>query len=212
MGRPRTFDENHAVASARQVFWTSGYHGTSVGDLSVATGLGKGSLYGAFGNKHELFLRLFDEYCAACEASVAALGDGPDTGALDRAADWLRVAAENATTNGCLLAKGTAELSGADPEVAARAKLAFTTLHDSLTELVAKAQRAGDISADADPVSVAGLLLATHRGIEAMGKAGLPTGALVPIAELAIATVRSKQRGTGRGGRSGVGRGACGSG
>lgn len=192
MARPRTFDENHAAAAAREVFWTSGYHGTSVSDLSVATGLGKGSLYGAFGNKHELFLRLFDEYCAACEASVTALGDGPDADALDRVADWLRAGAQNASTNGCLLAKGTAELSGADPAVAARAKLAFTTLHDGLTELVTQAQRAGDISADADPISVAGLLLATHRGIEAMGKAGVPTDVLVPIADLAIATVRSR--------------------
>ena len=31
--------------------------------IAAATGLGKGSLYGAFGSKHQLYLRIFDAYC-----------------------------------------------------------------------------------------------------------------------------------------------------
>lgn len=190
MGRPRTFDEEEVVAAARDVFWTSGYHGTSVGDLAAATGLGKGSLYGAFGDKHQLFLRIFDEYCAASDASAAALIDGPDDQALDRAAAWLLANARNAGPRGCLLAKGTAELSAEDPAVATRAADAFTTLHTSLTELVRQAQRAGDVDPAADPAALAGLLLAAHRGLEALAKGGMPTELLVAVAEQAIRSVR----------------------
>ena len=50
MARPRTFDEQEVVAAARDEFWERGYAATSVDDLTAATGLGKGSLYGAFGD------------------------------------------------------------------------------------------------------------------------------------------------------------------
>ena len=63
MPRPRNFDEDTVVAAARDRFWGGGYAATSVDDLTAATGLGKGSLYGAFGDKHGLFVRALDGYC-----------------------------------------------------------------------------------------------------------------------------------------------------
>ena len=77
MARPRTFDEHDVVTTARRRFTETGYHGTSVEDLSRATGLSKGSLYGAFGDKETLFRRIFDEYCAAADQNAAARVEGP---------------------------------------------------------------------------------------------------------------------------------------
>ena len=59
MARPRTFDEADVVEAARDQFWNRGYAATSVDDLTAATGLGKGSLYGAFGDKHSLLCLLY---------------------------------------------------------------------------------------------------------------------------------------------------------
>jgi TetR/AcrR family transcriptional regulator, transcriptional repressor for nem operon len=190
MGRPRKFDEQEVVAAARRVFWEQGYHGASVGDIAAAAGLGKGSLYGAFGDKHQLYLRIFEEYCAASDASAAALANGPDETALERAEAWLLAGARNSDRTGCLLAKGTAELSGEDDAVAEGALRTFSRLHAALTEVIRGAQRAGDVAADADPEAVGGLILAAHRGIEALGKAGMTAETLVPIAEQAIAAIR----------------------
>jgi AcrR family transcriptional regulator len=192
MARPRTFDEDEVVAAARAAFRRSGYHGTSVGDLSVATGLGKGSLYGAFGDKHRLYLRIFDEYCTGAEASVARLVDGPDEEALDRAREWLLAGVRGPNPCGCLLAKGTAELSSDDPEVAERALRAFTTIHDALTDVARAAQRAGDVDPTADPASIGGIILATHRGLEALSKGGMTGDVLLPIVEQAIAGLRTR--------------------
>jgi TetR/AcrR family transcriptional repressor of nem operon len=55
MPRPRSFDEDHVLELVRQRFWDTGYAATSLDDLMTATGLAKGSLYGAFGDKHTLF-------------------------------------------------------------------------------------------------------------------------------------------------------------
>ncbi len=44
------------------VFWRQGYGATSVQDLVEATGVQRGSLYGAFGDKHGLLLEALDAY------------------------------------------------------------------------------------------------------------------------------------------------------
>jgi len=56
MARPRSFDEAVVVDAAARCFTELGYAATSVDDLVTATGLHRGSLYGAFGSKRGLFL------------------------------------------------------------------------------------------------------------------------------------------------------------
>src|SRR5436190_19182839 len=55
-GRPRSFDEGEVLEKARAVFWDLGYAATSLDDIARATGLNRPSLYGAFGDKHALYL------------------------------------------------------------------------------------------------------------------------------------------------------------
>src|ERR1700754_2970823 len=90
MARPRKFDETEVVAAARDEFWTRGSAGTSVDDLTAATGLGKGSLYGAFGDKHDLYLRTLDEYIASSLGEVRAQLRDPALSAYARLARHIR--------------------------------------------------------------------------------------------------------------------------
>jgi TetR/AcrR family transcriptional repressor of nem operon len=62
MARVREFDTEAAVEAAMQVFWCRGYEATSVQDLVDATGVGRGSLYAAFGSKEGLYLAALDRY------------------------------------------------------------------------------------------------------------------------------------------------------
>lgn len=62
MARTREFDTDAVVASAMEAFRRTGYEGTSMRDLSEATGLGSGSLYAAFGSKEGLYLAALDLY------------------------------------------------------------------------------------------------------------------------------------------------------
>jgi len=72
VGRRRSFDEGQVLDAVRDQFWAKGYAATSVDDLMKATGLGKGSLYGAFGGKRQLFLTVLDTYAAARVGEVRA--------------------------------------------------------------------------------------------------------------------------------------------
>src|SRR5215470_16292544 len=108
MARPRKFDESRVMQSVRDRFWLTGYAGTSLDDLTEATGLGRGSLYFAFGNKHALFLRTLDEYCEQAVSSTRASVQGPGK-AFDRLSTFVRgttrVIAADAERRGCLMAK-----------------------------------------------------------------------------------------------------------
>src|ERR1044072_4118836 len=120
MARPRSFDETDVVRRARDVFHDHGYAATSVEQLTEATGLQRSSLYGAFGDKHGLFLRAFDQYCEETIGGVVVELSGDDAGALKRLRRHLRTKGSDpvASRRGCMLAGATAELAGEDPDVA----------------------------------------------------------------------------------------------
>jgi TetR/AcrR family transcriptional repressor of nem operon len=193
VARPRSFDETHVLKLARDRFWSSGFAGTSIDEVAAATGLGKGSLYGAFGDKRSLYLRVFDGYCADAVDGTRRALSGPDAGAYERLRGYvLAIAADIAGDTdhlGCLLANGTAELSGQEPAVVDRARRTFGALEDALVECIEQAQRHGDIDPAADARRHGRLLLAVLRGIEALGKAGKDEQSLRSIAETALDTL-----------------------
>ena len=71
-GRPRSFDTEATLAQATLAFWQRGYASTSMDDLSAATGLNRPSLYGAFGDKHALYLQALRLYTEQSNAAIAA--------------------------------------------------------------------------------------------------------------------------------------------
>jgi TetR/AcrR family transcriptional repressor of nem operon len=193
MGRPRTFDEPDVLRRARDAFQDHGYAATSVEQLTAATGLQRSSLYGAFGDKHELFLRSVAQYCDEEMGGVAEELAGDDAGAFARLAEHLRAKASDPTASrrGCLLAKATAELAGEDPDVARVATEAYGIYERALVDCFRGAQAAGDVRDDIEPAAGGALLLAVLRGIEALGRAGQSPAALQAIADSALKSIAS---------------------
>ena len=75
-GRPRSFDTEATLAQATLTFWQRGYAATSLDDLSAATGLNRPSLYGAFGDKHALYLQALKLYTEQSNAAIAKAFEG----------------------------------------------------------------------------------------------------------------------------------------
>ena len=117
-GRPREFDEQQALARARDLFWSQGYEATSVQDLVDALAVQRGSLYAAFGDKRSLYLKAVSLYARENRAQLeAALQTGPVLPALRRMLtqpDTLTGALASATPRGCLIGNTTAQLAPGD--------------------------------------------------------------------------------------------------
>jgi TetR/AcrR family transcriptional regulator, transcriptional repressor for nem operon len=193
MARPRKFAEGDVVAAARDEFWRRGYAATSVDDLTAATGLGKGSLYGAFGDKHGLYLRALDDYIAESLDEVRAQLRDPAFNAYDRLTRHLRAQvkaiAADKSKRGCMMAKSAAELAGFDDAVEKKVERAYASWRDELVACVKEAQRDGDIDATQNPQALAGVLLAFMRGQEALHKGGAKPAQLKAAAEQMVSLI-----------------------
>jgi len=191
MPRPRTFDESDVVAAARDEFWLRGYAATSVDDLTSATGLGKGSLYGAFGDKHQLFLRALNDYIGSALDGIRAQLHDPAYSAYDRLTRHIRaqvkaIAADKAR-RGCMMAKSAAELSAIDDTVERAVERAYATWAAELADCIKEAQRDGEIDKTQNPQALATTVLAFMRGQEALHKGGAKPAQLKSSAEQMIA-------------------------
>lgn len=156
-----------------QVFWSSGYHGTSLPDLLAATRLSRGSLYAAFGDKHGLFLRALDRYIDEALARVDRELD-PRNDALA----GLRVCLEgyvdrtsgSAGKRGCLVVATAMELAAQDVDVEKRVRRFFRAMEARLTEALVRAEAAGELADGVEPETAARLLLCLLEGMRVVGK------------------------------------------
>lgn len=187
--RPREFDEDRVVAAIRQQFWDKGYAATSVDDLMRASGLGKGSLYGAFGDKHSLFLRVLRDYNDANDRMLRERLAAAPRG-IDFVREFVRGASRDSTGDsarrGCLLANSTAELAASMPDVAAEARRSYDATTQILVEAIERAQREGDVDPDAEADRIACAVLAAQLGVGALGRTGMGVDVLAAVAESAL--------------------------
>lgn len=193
MPRPRKFDEPEVIAAAREQFWTRGYGATSVDDLAAATGLGRGSLYGAFGDKHGLFMRALDDYVSTSLDTVRTQLHDASYSAYERLVRHIRwqansVAADE-TRRGCMMSRTAAELGSTDGDVEDKVERAYSTWRSELASTIAEAQRDGDIASTADPQALAGTVLSFMRGVEALHEGGVQPAHLESAAETMIALI-----------------------
>jgi TetR/AcrR family transcriptional repressor of nem operon len=174
-GRPREFDTDVAVERAMEVFWTSGYHGTSLPDLLQATRLSRGSLYAAFGDKHGLFLRALDRYIDEALARLDAELDRRESalaGLRTCVAGYVERTSGANGKRGCLVVATAMELAAHDAEVERRIRRFFKGMETRLTAALVRAQRAGELAAGVEPANVAHMLLCLLEGLRVVGKTG----------------------------------------
>ncbi len=161
MARPRSFNPDEALDLARDVFWRKGFQGTSLDDITAATGLAKPSLYAAFGDKNALFLKVLDRYHERIIANAErVLNDGPS--ARDAIERWLTGFVPFCSgirgSRGCLSINTTAD--GASDQKEVRKKV--ERFNRKLEELLRNRLRADrtQFSDAFDPDSVAHTIMA----------------------------------------------------
>jgi AcrR family transcriptional regulator len=185
MARPRQFDEERVLRAVRDQFWDAGYAATSLEDVMRVSGLGKGSLYAAFGDKHQLFLRALRSYTDAGNGYLREMLDSAPR-ALDALRAFVMAAVSDpdgaSARRGCLMANSTCELATADPEVLAEARRTYETTTALVAECVVRAQGEGDVPPDTDPIETARALLAAQQGLVFMGRTGLDIDKLTATA------------------------------
>src|ERR1700720_4979751 len=119
MAGVKQFDRIEALDRAMAVFWSRGYEATSIDDLVRATGIGRGSLYGTFGDKRQLFLAALDRYWNTVGMEMFAELSDPDARhAIERMFDALiRRASNPKFPRGCLFTNTSLECPACGDEI-----------------------------------------------------------------------------------------------
>jgi TetR/AcrR family transcriptional repressor of nem operon len=194
-GRPRAFDTQRALARARDLFWSRGYAATSVQDLVDELGVQRGSLYAAFGDKHDLYLKavaLYDKENR--EHLQAILQDGPVLPALRRM--LLEPSALTGAPGhpqgrrGCLVGNTTAELVPGDDAARALAAAAYDGFIEVVTAALSRAQATGEVTTSATPEAQARMLLLLFQGSALVSRAQPDRDSLAASIDAAFGALR----------------------
>jgi TetR/AcrR family transcriptional repressor of nem operon len=184
MARPREFDADAALEHAMHVFWNKGYEATSLDDLCKSTGLGRSSLYAAFGDKRGLYFKALERYEAAAQVRVAkALSAGPLRSAL--AAFIGRIIDDIVAgpgRRGCFIGNCAAELSRMDRTAANRVRRSLERTEAVFADALALARDRGEFDASVDVKALAEYLVAGIHGLRLIGKAKPERAVLAGIA------------------------------
>ena len=174
MARTKAFDPESALHDAMLLFWRQGYEATSVQELVDALGIGRGSLYATFGDKHALFLAALDRYSEQVFATLLPplQSGGSARDALDQVfARVLDLATAPSHPPGCLMTNTLAELGLRDTDVAQRLLSNYRQLEDALVEVLHRGQERGEISERYAAPALARFLLTTMQGLRVLAKA-----------------------------------------
>lgn len=172
-GRPRGFDKETALGAAVRIFWSRGYEGSSIGDLSNAMGMPKATLYAEFGSKEVLFLAAVAHYADRKLAPVAAALDTATscTQCLERFFDAvIDLATNDPETPGCLISCVLADAAGSNPRFRAELALRFKFLEERIATSMDRTLCSSGASAAGWPM--AGLIAAIARGLMLKARSG----------------------------------------
>jgi len=188
-GRPRAYEPDVALAKALDLFRKDGFAATSLDDLSAATGMNRPSLYGAFGDKRELYIKSYQRYRDDARAAMIEIfrGELPVRKRLERIyAIALDIYLGGESPRGCFTVMTAASEAVADPDIRAMVLEGFTELDKAFAACFRQAKENGEVPASADPIALSQLASATIHSIAIRARAGVPRKELEAIVKSAI--------------------------
>jgi TetR/AcrR family transcriptional repressor of nem operon len=164
----RQFDEQEVIGIALDVFWRKGLHDATMQDLAAATGVQRGSLYNAYGDKEAIFLRAFDQYAGKfLETAGIALAEGDVEARLRKFFDVIIVnMTSGSPPRGCLTTRTALDAAISSTAVRQRVQ----GLLGRLEQLVGKAINSAPSTIDAN--RLARVVVTFTRGLAVMERAG----------------------------------------
>ena len=195
VGRPRAFDMEKALQKALEVFWRKGYEGASLPDLCEAMGINKPSLYAAFGNKEQLFLKTIELYeNRPCAFFYPALEHATSYEVVKHM--LCGAASANADPDnppGCVIVQGALACSESAAFVKEALIIKRRAGETALCERLQRAKDEGDLPADSDPAALARYIGAVLQGMAIQATSGANCAELKQVAETVLSAWPGKR-------------------
>src|SRR3954451_2138855 len=189
-GRPPAYQPEIALGKALDLFRRDGFAATSLDELSAATGMNRPSLYGAFGDKRELYIKSYQRYREDARAAMIDIfrDEAPLRQRLQRiyaVALDIYLSGESGP-RGCFTVMTAASEAVSDPEIRAMVLEGFVELDKAFAACFRLAKQKGELPDSADATVLAHLASATVHTIAIRARAQVPRGQLEAIVNGAI--------------------------
>jgi AcrR family transcriptional regulator len=185
----RGFDKKAAVAAALHEFWSRGFEGVSMEDLTNAMGVSRPTLYAVFGGKEELFHHALDYYGREQAAFYHEALKGPTAKGVAEVLlrGALKLFSGGPNPPGCLyvthlVARGS-EMDTLRAEMKAGARVGEAALQKRFERAV----REGDLRPGTDPAGLAYMLMALVQGLAVQASSGAPRDMMERMVDAALA-------------------------
>jgi len=180
MARPREFDRQEVLAKATLLFWEKGFAETTLDELDRVTGLHRGSIYNAFGDKRQLYLTCLDFYGEReMAAAVALLAGAPAPKAVRQLFGGLvHAVVKDGKRRGCLLCNASVDEAPYDRDVEVRVLAHIGSLRRAFSQSLSAHRAPGTAAERAALRRLADHLTASYMGLWVLAKAGFPEAVL----------------------------------
>jgi TetR/AcrR family transcriptional regulator, transcriptional repressor for nem operon len=191
MARLREFDLDEVMEAVINAFWEQGYEATSLADLMAVTGLQKGSIYKAFGDKRSLFLKALQVYLDRQYSLIRETLGQPDP--KQAIAGMFQFLADSTSrgSKGCFAVNSMMEMAPHDPEVANMLEYQYSRIGKLLEKTIANGQKTGLFRQDLSAQQLQQMLLVTANGTLASSRAAFLKPHLPNIAESVLAVLKA---------------------
>jgi len=188
MAGTRQFDTQQVLDDALVVFWDVGYEAASITDLTEATGLGRGSLYGAFKNKEGLFLAVLDHYLERSRLDFFnALENSDLLAAIKSAFDvFIKNLTSEFSQSGCLLVLAAENSEIKSKRIRKKVVQAFSDEEQAFYDRLKRAKEEDLINPALDLRSLARFLSAQTRALGITARISSDPQALRDIVDVVL--------------------------
>jgi len=188
MVRPREFDRDAALEKAMLLFWEKGFAATSTDNLVKAMGIGRQSLYNAFGDKRQLYLEVLQSYRQISLGGHLQRLNGPVSPVAGILAllSGLASVDDKVRALGCLGVGSVGEFGTSDPELRQLSEATGALMTRRIAARIREGQGTGEIDRSFEVDEAARFVLLTMTGLQLAARSG---ASIEEIHKLAVFTV-----------------------
>jgi AcrR family transcriptional regulator len=184
-GRPLAFDRDQARDIALKLFWSQGYEGASISDLTNAIGINRPSLYASFGNKENLFKICTESYLAEELSFIdEAMKEKSFSDALEKLFEHeIKLIADN---KGCLLINTALTCHPENDAIKNLLAEHRKTLEGKIRKRTQQAQLKKEVATSESPNAIAKLMMSLYQGLSVQATDGASSKELQEVVKIAL--------------------------
>ncbi|WP_407404587.1 TetR/AcrR family transcriptional regulator [Chryseobacterium sp.] len=156
------------ILQTAALFNSKGYNATSLSDISEATGLSKGSIYGNFENKDELILAVYEHNSGLLRKNLSRSFGSEFPSSLEKLHAFVAFYRKNwqfvFSNGGCPLMNAATESDDTLPQLKNQVKTSFEEWNDTLAAIILKGQEDGEFQKEIHPQDFAAILIMLIEG------------------------------------------------